>query len=355
MRKRKVAIIGAGITGLSAAHYLRREGHEVQVFEKSDRAGGVMQTIHEPYFFEQGPRTFQAGRCPELLALIRDVGLEDDLIYTSGKARYVFEGSLKKFPMYLALLPLLLEPFKKKGPPDESVWDFAKRRLGRKVADRLVDPMVKGIYSGDAKELSVAHCFPMLKALEGKFYSMIFKKKGDYRLFTLKNGMSTLVDRLSGDVMLNTEIKDPLDLDVDQVFDARPPQDIPCASLDVTNVVFETPVLKKSGFGFLVPSSQNSPVLGVIFDSEVFPEQNRGNETRLTIMSRGGDPLKALEMLEITNEPIWQHTHSYKDAIAQYPVGFSPKKSLDKVTCIGPSVSGVAVNSCVKSIRDCNS
>lgn len=351
MRKCKVAIVGAGITGLSAAHYLRRDGHMVEVFEKSDRAGGVMQTIHEPYFFEKGPRTFQVGRCPELLQLIKEVGLENDLIYTSSKARYIFDGSLKKFPMHLALLPLLIEPFKKKGPLDESVWDFAKRRFGRKVADRLIDPMVKGIYAGDAKKLSVAHCFPSLKALEGKFLTMLFKKKGDLRLFTLKKGMSTLIDRLATDVIFNTEIVNLEELDADFVFDARPPQDIPCASIDVTNVAFETSVLKKSGFGFLVPSSQNSPILGAIFDSEVFPQQNKGNETRLTIMSRNGDPFEALEMLEIKASPTWHHTHSYLDAIAQYPVGFTPKEDCGRVIRIGPSVGGVAVNCCVKASR----
>ena len=356
MRMKKIAIIGAGITGLSAAYYLRREGHEVSVYEKTGSPGGVIQTILSPYFFEKGPRTFQAGRCPELLHLIREVGLESELIYAEGKTRYIYEGRLKPFPMHIALIPLLFEGFKKKETKDESIWDFAARRFGKQVADRLIDPMVKGIYAGDAKKLSMTHCFPALKAMEGHFLRSIFKKKGDHRLFTLRSGMQTLIERLSQDVIFNTEVTQPADLDVDQVFLATPRQDVPHVSLDVTHVVFEAPVLTKSGFGFLVPSSQQSTILGVVFDSEVFPEQNSGNETRLTIMSQGGDPLTALDMLGITQPPDWRWTHTHKSAIAQYPVGFSPETSSGKVMAITPSTGGGAVNNCIKSaakVRHC--
>lgn len=350
MREKKIAIIGAGITGLSAAHSLLKQGFDVEIYEKSDRAGGVMQTLHEPYFFEHGPRTFQAGRCPDLLKLISDVGLSHDIIYTSPKTRYIYDGKLKRFPAHLALFPLLFEPFKKKGPEDESVWDFAKRRFGKRVADSLIDPMVKGIYAGDPKKLSIKHCFPALKTLEGRFLTFPFGPKKDHRLFTLKSGMSTLVDRLSKNVIFNTA-KTPDELDADLILDARGPSDIPTVSLDVTHVVFETPVLQQKGFGFLVPTSQNSHILGTLFDSEVFPEQNKGAETRLSIMHQGGNPFRALEMLSISKTPIWTKTYSYPNAIAQYPVGFTPKRKEGRVIHIGPSVDGVAVNACVLSSK----
>ncbi len=185
-----VAIIGAGITGLTTAFYLRRQNIPVTVYEASNRVGGVIRSVHQDgYLAEFGPNTI-LETTPKIAALFRDAGLQTRKLYSDPKAknRYLVRGSkpvplpdsaVKFFlsPLFTpaAKLRLLLEPFipRRRDGPEESVAEFVLRRLGREFLDRAIDPLVSGIYAGDPYRLSLPQAFPKLHALEQRYGSLI--------------------------------------------------------------------------------------------------------------------------------------------------------------------------------------
>jgi oxygen-dependent protoporphyrinogen oxidase len=187
---RSVAIIGGGITGLTAAFRLQQKNIPVMLYEGSDRVGGVIQSVRcDGYLAEFGPNTL-LETSPKVAALIDDLGLKDRRLYSdpTAKNRYVVHGKrLIKMPESLpgfiatplfspvAKLRLLLEPFIQRGNKsrEESVADFVQRRLGREFLDRAVDALVGGIYAGDPQKLSVSQAFPKLCALEQEYGSLI--------------------------------------------------------------------------------------------------------------------------------------------------------------------------------------
>ena len=185
-----VAIIGAGITGLTAAYRLRERGIPVTVYEAGDRVGGVIRSYFENgYLAEFGPNSI-LETSPKINALIQDLGLSDrrrDSLPTA-ENRYLVRGqqtvllpaSPGKFlrsPLFSwhAKLRLLREPFLAAAPPDieESVAQFVVRRLGQEFLDYAINPMVAGVYAGNPTRLSVKHAFPKLHALEQKYGSLI--------------------------------------------------------------------------------------------------------------------------------------------------------------------------------------
>ena len=189
-KMRSVAIIGAGITGLTAAFYLKRAGVPVTVFESRARAGGVIQSAREDGFLaEFGPNTI-LETSPKIAQLVRDAGLAARKLETDPKAeaRYVVRyrrpiempGSPLGFfttPLFSAKakLAVLREPFvrPRRDGAEESIAQFVVRRLNQEFLDQAIDALVAGIYAGDPHKLSLPHAFPRLKALEDKYGSLI--------------------------------------------------------------------------------------------------------------------------------------------------------------------------------------
>jgi oxygen-dependent protoporphyrinogen oxidase len=238
---KSVAIIGAGITGLTAAFYLKREGWNVTVFEAGDRAGGVIQTVRKDGFLaEFGPNTI-LETSPKIAQLVRDAGLEARKLATDPKAeaRYVVRygrpiempGSPLGFittPLFTAKakLAVLREPFIKprRDGVEESIGQFVVRRFNQEFLDHAIDALVAGIYAGDPNKLSLPHAFPKLKALEDNYGSMIKgqifgardrKKSGEVAKdraakFSFDEGLQVLPDTLAaqlGDALkLNTPV-----------------------------------------------------------------------------------------------------------------------------------------------------
>jgi oxygen-dependent protoporphyrinogen oxidase len=185
-----VAIIGAGITGLTTAFYLKRKGIPVVVYEAGARAGGVIQSLRKDGFLaEHGPNTI-LETSPKIAQLIRDAGLASRRLDTDPKAetRYVVRGrrpvampssQLGIFTSELlsakAKFALVREPFvpARRDGVEESIAEFVTRRLSREFLERMVDALAAGIYAGDPYKLSVQHAFPRLKALEDKYGSLI--------------------------------------------------------------------------------------------------------------------------------------------------------------------------------------
>jgi protoporphyrinogen/coproporphyrinogen III oxidase len=239
---KSVAIIGAGITGLTAAFYLERAGVPVTIYEASGRAGGVIRSLRQNGFLaEFGPNTVLEAS-PKISRLIRDLNLESRRIYPdpNAKKRFLVRG---KKPIAMPSSPLGVlatklfsvhakfavsrEPFipARRDGADESVAEFVTRRLNREFLDRAINPLVAGIYAGDPEKLSVQHAFPRLFQTEQKYGSLIRgqifgakdgKKSGeisrrDAKLFSFDDGLQVLTDTLAnelGDVIrLNSSVE----------------------------------------------------------------------------------------------------------------------------------------------------
>jgi oxygen-dependent protoporphyrinogen oxidase len=178
-----VAVIGAGITGLTAAFWLKQRGTSVVVYEAADRAGGVIRSERQSgYLAELGPSSMSAPTAATA-ALISELGLDASVVHASPEVRtryIVRRGKLVRLPLApaelltsrllsnSAKLAVFGEPLVETGdsPLDESVAAFVRRRFNQEVLDYVVNPFVAGIFAGDPEQLSLRHALPQLQALE---------------------------------------------------------------------------------------------------------------------------------------------------------------------------------------------
>jgi protoporphyrinogen/coproporphyrinogen III oxidase len=238
MASTKVIIVGGGISGLSAAYDLHRADVPTTIIEKQPRVGGVIETrVADGCTLECGPDSFITQK-PEALALIKELGLGDDVIGSNDRERrtYIWKhGRLVQLPegvmmivpsrvMPMVKSPLLgwgtkirmgLEYFRKPGGSptdgqDRSVADFVTDHFGRETLDYLAEPLLSGVYGGDPARLSIASVLPRFVQMEAKYGSLVrgvlaSKKEaakrgpaGSAPLFqTLKSGLGTLVSTLA--------------------------------------------------------------------------------------------------------------------------------------------------------------
>lgn len=238
---KSVAIIGGGITGLTAAFRLAQRQIPVTVYESGERVGGAIRTICEDgYLSEFGPNTI-LETSPKIGALITDLGL-DGRRWNSDPAankNYIVRGGrMLPLPMSplaffatslfstAAKLRLCAEPFLRTPAQseDESLADFVVRRLGREFLDYAINPFVSGIYAGDPARLSVRHAFPKLHAVEEKYGSLILgqilgarerKKRAEVRKEAAKkvsfdDGLQVLPDTLQAKLGATVRLHSPV-------------------------------------------------------------------------------------------------------------------------------------------------
>ena len=334
MQQRDIVIIGAGLTGLTAAFSLRRQGRDVLVLEKDSRIGGQIRTYCEGGFtFESGPNTGVVS-FPEVTELFQSLqgACEMETARESSKRRLIWKGrqfhALPSGPFSAVTTPLftltdkfriLGEPWRKKGDnPDESVAALACRRLGKSFYEYAVDPFVSGVYAGDPMKLTTRYALPKLYNLEANYGSFIRgamakakEPKTDRdrlvtkKVFSAVGGLQRLVEALAAgvDVITNAsqirvspETKGYWKISfgsheirarhvITTVGAYELPQllpFIPEAELRPVSQLFYAPVIQVCvgirdagqlvypAFGGLVPNKEQKQVLGILFPSECF-------------------------------------------------------------------------------------
>jgi oxygen-dependent protoporphyrinogen oxidase len=214
----QVGVIGAGITGLSAALELRARGAQVTVFEASDRVGGVITTLRrDGFLIEAGPTSLTTTPALEQLIDLLDLESERVSPNSEAKRRYIVRDGvpvpLPSGPGSLvttsalsasAKLRLLREPFvtAQRGSEDESVASLVRRRLGDEILTYMVNPLVAGIYAGNPERLSARHAMPILYHAERRHGSLILGGMKEARaragvvrrrgITSFRNGLHTL-------------------------------------------------------------------------------------------------------------------------------------------------------------------
>jgi protoporphyrinogen/coproporphyrinogen III oxidase len=335
-----VAVVGAGLAGLTAAHAIRRRAAalgrplEIQVWEAGGRPGGQLETVREDGFVvEWAANAFRTGRGPTA-DLVARLGLQDEQVRAvpAANRRYVFHGdrlhrlpsdpiSLLRFaPMSpLGRVRVMAEPLLAgRVAVEESVHDYAARHVGREAAELLLGTMVRGVYGGDARTLSVDAAFPVMRTMEREHRSLVVagvagmraRKREGKTTWSFQGGMRALVDRLADDLGAALHLNAPLGglaaapeggfllrrpdggaTRFDAVVLAVPPADaatllqglddtvahelaaIPVAPIGMVAFAFDAAALRTppDGFGFLVAPGASPRALGVLIESNVFP------------------------------------------------------------------------------------
>jgi oxygen-dependent protoporphyrinogen oxidase len=400
----KILILGGGISGLSAAWYLRKKHPKANIalLEKSESLGGFLQTREKDgSLFEMGPRTFVVSRSPSLLRLIEEVGLKDELLFSDPNASQRFlwhQGSLRPVKAFMGMaLPGLIREFfiSKKICEDESIYAYAKRRLNCKIGETLLDPVTLGIYAGDIRKLSLRSCFPFLYDLEQKGHSLLrailTRGKKDGRLFTLERGLASLICSMQKQMGIEIAFNCPVSgiskegvvagngfWEADQIISALPGpvlgkitkswENFPTRSIWVVNVGFKEDVLKRKGFGYLSPTKEQEQVLGMVWDSSIFPRRGGSYQTIITAMVRVSknqrvedEVIHALQKhLGCVDKPDLLEAHLAEEAIPQFEIGYAKrlaemtaalKEKCPKLSLIGNYIEGVSVDACIRQAR----
>lgn len=249
--KRKVVVVGGGITGLTTAYYLQQQIQhaqlpiEVILVESSFRLGGKIQTLRKDGFIiERGPESF-FDSANFVRQLAEDLQIDDRIIYNNHGTSYVAVAS-KLYPIPTNLFygqPPTLSSLlgsgmvsivgklraaadlilpKSKGIGDESIADFFERRFGKEVVENLVEPLLAGTFAGDIDYLSIKSMFPQFYRLEKQYRSLVLGMTlskvnpfsphlndggGVMRHGTFKGGLETLVEALEEQLNRTTILK----------------------------------------------------------------------------------------------------------------------------------------------------
>jgi len=346
----RVAIIGAGISGLTAAHWLQMRGVPAVVYEAAGRSGGMVQTsLRDGFQVELGPNTIMTNSSA-VPRLVDELGLLPQRMLPSASAstRYIVRGGRPvKVPLsptaaigtpllsVSAKLRVLAEPFiGKSNEIDESLASFVRRRLGGEFLDALIDPFVAGVYAGDPEQLSLAHALPKMAALEQKYGSMIkgailgAKERkarnaaiaGEPRMFSFDAGLGVLTGALAAElgdsVRLNcaarairrhcdrswTVVSAAGSEKYAAVLMCAPAHRLPGVADDFRHFtqIHYPPIARIAlgfrrsqvahpldGFGALVPRVEHRKVLGVLFSSSMFPNRAPQDHVLLTVFAGG--------------------------------------------------------------------
>jgi oxygen-dependent protoporphyrinogen oxidase len=388
----RVAVIGGGLAGLASAHALVAAGFDAHVLE-ADHVGGVIGTSHVDGFVrEHAASSFLGGPARGALALCNELGVPVDKASAQAKRRWIFiDGKLRALPRgpidlvrsdlltWRGKLALLREPLaKKRGTEDESMHAFAARRFGPEAARSIFAPFVTGVFAADSHEISLEAGFPRLAELDAaggivrgslkKMFSRDKTEKTPRGMYAPRGGLGKLIDALV--VRLGSRIRKTTVTSItpqskgvlvdgqrwDAAVLATPAESavtlvgaIPELA-ERLRVFHRAPVAlvylgvpaasvpkARDGFGFLVSQGEELRVLGVVFETTVWPGRAPEGQALLRCIIGGGrdpealglpdDELIALAIrdvgraLDATLEPTHTSVIRWDRGIAQYPVG----------------------------------
>ncbi|MEX2357324.1 MAG: protoporphyrinogen oxidase, partial [Pirellulaceae bacterium] len=360
--QKRVAVVGGGISGLAAVHHLRELDPSLQVdlYEGEDKLGGVLQTTRTPeYLLEHSADNFITN-IPWGLDLCRRLGLEPELLPTNEslrKAYVVCRGKLEEVPEGFLLMapgkiwPILTTPIlspwgklrlaaeyfvrRRTETSDESLRSFVERRLGREVYQRLVQPLIGGIYTADPDKLSIQATLRQFVEMEQRHGGLIRgmrKRTADaaqsgarYSMFTApRGGMTALVEALirrmdpasvhlsarvdavsRAESMWRVEVNGQI-LPFDGVIVAAPAphaanllrgetelakelEAIPYAGCSLVILTVDEKQIKRPirGFGFVVPEIEKRKILAASFASYKFPDRAPEGKTVIRVFVGG--------------------------------------------------------------------
>jgi protoporphyrinogen/coproporphyrinogen III oxidase len=431
---KRIAIVGGGISGLSAAFTLeqkRRAGvpFEYVVFESSPRFGGVVSTEHvDGCVVEGGPDSFLTEK-PWASELCHQLGLGDQLIGSNDPDRKTYilvNNRLVELPdglMFMVptkILPTLASPLfsahtkwkiarewfhpPNKADADESVASLIERHYGSEMVERLADPLLSGVYGGEADQLSVRSVLPRFAEMEARHGSlgraMLSARRKAVQstsqpakpLFTsLKDGMQQMVDALlthlpTGSLRPSSQIAAVQPqaggwlLGADQ-FDAviiataaqaaatllkganadlgQELGEINYSSSVIVALGYDQSVRAalSAGFGFLVPRSEGKRMLAATFVHNKFPYRAPQDRALLRCFLGGTRDEAALQLsdqeilrivqeelrqiLGLAAEPLFIRVNRWKSAMAQYNVGHFER--LDRIELLCKQFPGLAL------------
>ena len=430
---RRIAIIGGGISGLTAAYFLeqhRLSGAPLEyvLYEASARVGGVLRTEHvEDCLVEAGPDSFLTEK-PWAADLCRELGIGDQLIGSNDADRGTYilvRGRLVPMPDGLLMVPtrllsaalsplfslstklrLLSEWFHqpRSSDEDESVGALVERHYGAEMAERVADPLLAGVYGGEASQLSVRAVLPRFREMESKYGSLgrgMLKTyhKGTVRqrpLFTsLKNGMQQISDAIvahlpvtsvrANDVATTVRyngktwsvatrqgeqsfesvimaVQAPLASKLLQTTSAELASELRAITYSSSVIValgFDEKVRAAlpSGFGFLVPRREGKRILAVTFVHNKFSHRAPENRALLRCFLGGSRNEGAVDMSEeelvrvvreelrqilgLSADPLFTRVYRWKDAMAQYNVGHLDR--LERIERLRGNLPGLAL------------
>ena len=353
MNNARVVVVGAGVSGLATATFL----HDLPcvVVEAAEKPGGHVQSDKiGGWVIDRGPNGWLNSE-PAMDRLLERLDLADQALLASDRSdvRWIYaDGTMQPAPLtpkammetklipWWAKIRMLVEPFLPRGNPqsEESVAEFIRRRLGQWVVNRLVGPMVAGIYAARPEQLSIRAAFPKLAAMEYKHRSLLMAvlskaKDGTPRphLQSLPQGAGqlteTMASRLADKLVCNNPVEGLTktktgwrvhckngDIDAAAVVLACPApiqaklvrgldsslaktlEEINYASVTVVVTAWPAGAFDRSphGFGVLVAEGEDLGILGTLFSSETFPDQSKEGEFMMRTMVGGSiDPAAA--------------------------------------------------------------
>ena len=434
----KVAIIGGGISGLSTAFYIKhfKSDSEVYLFERRSHLGGTMHTENENGFlFETGSNGFLSNK-PNTLDLVRDSGGESLLMRSNDAARirYVFTDRLHRLPesppafirtgllswrgKFRTLAEVLVPPRRDGG--DETLKDFGYRRVGKEFTDVFLNAMSAGIFASTPEAISVNAAFPAVVKLErdyGGLFKGMFKKRKKQAgpggvLMSFTGGVGTFIDHLhktlDAEIYTSYEVTglepankghrvstEQKDFEVDSVVLCTPADvsatllkrldsqlatrlnAIEYSPISVVGLGYNGLEHPLNGFGLLTTASAKKEILGVLWDSAIFPDRAPEGMQCLRVMIGGQrNPELALkddstlielalagvrETMGIDQSPAVTFVKRWERGIPNYRVGhLANVDSIFRIVQQYPGLFlnsnayyGIGLNDCVHNSREC--
>ena len=432
MKKIDNIVIGAGIAGLSLGYFLQKKNLRFKIFESKNTVGGnINSTIYKDFLCENGPNTVLLNN-QIFEELIKDLGLSCDIVYSnkSSNKRYIIKGQKmvlvpNSFISFLKTelisnfekLKILKDLFVKNDYRDISVEEFITKRFGKGFHDNLIEPFLKGIYAGNTKKMSSKYSLKKFWDFQLKYKSIIIgflfsSTKYKSKIIYFKNGFSQLIKSLNKKIDQNIKLKTKIEsvekkedyyivktckneeYICEKIYFALPAysiskikflnikvprfDDVIYNPIDVIHLGFrkEDANNKIKGFGALTRKIDKKIFLGILFNSEIFPNICSSKNHLITVLVGGDDQNEIIKtpaeksLEEIKNEMsnifdikkfLFEKHFRWEDGVPSFNLKHEDlireindlRKIEPNLHFAGNFINGVSVGECILKSYDC--